>query len=284
MVKSESRHVEPVSENFDHADVVLITAISEEHKAMKECFGVAFESRLRDGIHYSVGILKRRDRFLKIVAVRTAEMGPIPAAVIATRAIHDWRPCAVIMTGICAGMQGVVELGDLVIANQVFDHAAGTFRDGHLIPFQQSVSQDQWILQFLGGVNEERSVLTHVFTSHPSPAAVEVEHRVHVGAMASGSFVVKDDSYMKSLLDKTSKLLALDMEAYGVASAARMCSTMRKPVSWLIVKGVSDYGDASKADDWHDYCSFVSAKYARITLDVLLNRDQAYQFVVDRRE
>jgi nucleoside phosphorylase len=273
-----------VPEDFDRADVVLITAISEEHRAMKECFGVSFESKLRDGIHYSVGVLKRRERFLRIAAVRPAEMGPIPAAVITTRAIHDWRPCAIIMTGICAGMEGMVRIGDLVIANQVFDHAAGTFRGGHLTPFQQSVSQDPWILQFLGGVNEDRRTVTHLFSSHPGPSVVEVEHRVHVGAMASGSFVVKDESYMRSLLERTSKLLALDMESYGVASAAKMCSTMRKPVSWLIVKGVSDYGDSSKADDWHDYCSFVSAKYVRLGLEVLLKRDKAYQFVVDRRE
>ena len=271
-------------ESFDRADVVLITAISEEQKAMKKCFGVGFEAKLRDGIHYSVGVIGRGERFLRIAAVKPAAMGPIPAAVIATRAIRDWSPCAIIMTGICAGMEGIVRFGYLVIANQVFEHSAGTFRDGHLIPFQQSVSQEPWMLQFLGGLHEDPRVINRLFASHAGPSSVEVEHDVHIGSMASGSFVVKDGSYMRSLLDKTSKLLALDMESYGVASAAKMCSTMRRPVSWLVVKGVADYGNSSKADDWHDYCCFVSARFARLGLEMLLKRDKAYQFVVDRRD
>ncbi|MEB3307374.1 MAG: hypothetical protein VKK98_04385, partial [Cyanobacteriota bacterium] len=68
-------------QRFDRADFVLITAISEEQKAMKKCFGVGFEATLRDGIHYSVGVLGRGERFFRIAAVKPAEMGPIPAAV-----------------------------------------------------------------------------------------------------------------------------------------------------------------------------------------------------------
>lgn len=271
-------------ELIDCADVVLITAISEEHKAMKKCFGVSFETMMRDGVHYSVGILKRGERSLRIAAVKPAEMGPIPAAVMTTRAIHDWRPSGVIMTGICAGMKENVRLGDLVIANQVFDHSAGTLREGHLIPFQQSVAQDSWLLQFVAGLHEDRRITERLFTSHPEPCTLESEHSVHVGSMASGSFVVKDGSYMRSLLDKTSKLLALDMESYAVASAARMCSTLLQPVAWLIVKGVVDYGDSSKADDWHNYCSFVSARFVRSALDLLLSRDKSYQYIVNHRK
>lgn len=139
------------------------------------------------------------------------------------------------------------------------------------------------MLQFLGGLHDPR-VIHRLFASHPEPSSVEAEHAVHVGSMASGSFVVKDGLYMRGLLAKTSKLLALDMESFGVASAAKMCSTMRRPVSWLVVKGVADYGDSSKVDDWHDYCCFVSARFARLGLEMLLKRDQAYQFVVDRRD
>lgn len=272
-----------IASGFDCADVVLVTAISEEQKAMKKCFGVGFETQLPDGIHYSVGTLKKNERFLRIAAVQPAEMGPVSAAVVATRAIRDWNPSSIVMTGICAGMEGMVRLGDLVVASQVFDHVAGTFRDGHLIPFQQSVSQEPWLLQFLGSLREDRRAMNRLFDSCARPAAVDQVSEVHVGAMASGSFVVKDAAYMRSLLDKTSKLLALDMESFGVASAAKMCSTLRRPVSWLVVKGVVDYGDALKGDDWHEYCCFVSAKFARLALELLLTRDKAYQFMADQR-
>lgn len=139
------------------------------------------------------------------------------------------------------------------------------------------------MMQFLGGLLEDHRLIRRMFASHPGPSSVETEHGAHIGSMASGSFVVKDGEYMRSLLDKTSKLLALDMESYGVATAAKMCSSMRQPVNWLVVKGVADYGDSLKADDWHEYCCFVSARFARLGLELLLKRDKAYQLVNDRR-
>ena len=52
--------------------------------------------------------------------------------------------------------------------------------------------------------------------------------------MESGSFVVKDSEYIKNPLDKTSKLYGVDMESYGVAAAAKICSSPFDNVMWLV--------------------------------------------------
>jgi nucleoside phosphorylase len=38
------------------------------------------------------------------------------------------------MTGICAGVRGSVNLGDLIVASQCFEHSSGQLWDGQLIP------------------------------------------------------------------------------------------------------------------------------------------------------
>ena len=270
-------------ESPDRVDVVVITALLEERQEMKACFGIPFESQIRSGIPYSLGSIDRGDRSIRIAAVQPVEAGPIPAAVLATRAILDWRPAAIIMTGICAGVEGLTRQGDLVVASQVFDHMAGTYRNGRLIPFQQSVSQEQWLLQIINHLREDKSSLVNLWRSHPRPDGLAGSLDIHIGAMASGSFVVKDPRYIQSLLEKTSKLFALDMEAYGVACAAKMCSTAFANTHWLVVKGVVDFADANKNDDWHGYAGFTSAKFVHQLLDYALEREQAYQWILSRR-
>lgn len=261
----------------------MITALLEERQAMQTCFGIEFESQIRDGIPYSLGVLRRGDRSIRIAAVQPIDSGPIPAAVLATRAVLDWRPAGIIMTGICAGVQGLTQQGDLVVASQVFDHMSGTYRDGQLIPFQRSVSQEQWVLQFINSLRDEKAFLQQVWNSHPRPCANAEDHNLHIGSMASGSFVVKDPVYMQSLLARTSKLLALDMEAYGVASATMMCSTAFAHTNWLVIKSVVDYADTNKNDDWHAYASFTSAKFVHSMLEIALQREKVYQWFLSRQ-
>ena len=60
----------------------------------------------------------------------------------------------VVMTGICAGVRGPVGLGDLVVATQCFEHSSGQLRDGHLIPLQNRVAIQPWLLDFLTSVTD----------------------------------------------------------------------------------------------------------------------------------
>ncbi len=102
--------------------------------------------------------------------------------------------------------------------------------------------------------------IEEISLSHPKPKSATGKIDSHIGPMASGSFVVKDSEYIKDLLNKASRLYGIDMESYGVASAAKMCSSPFSNVTWLVTKAVVDYVDNKKKDDWHSYCAFASAK------------------------
>lgn len=99
--------------------------------------------------------------------------------------------------------------------------------------------------------------------------------------MACGPQVIKDQPYIDSLKSKEHSLLAIDMESYGIALAASMCSTYVRPIVPLIVKGVCDFADSEKTDVWHDYCSYASAAFLHAVLDRAISRERAYNWMKD---
>ena len=62
-------------------------------------------------------------------------MGMASAASLTTRAILAMRPKLVAMTGICAGRTQKTSLGDIIIADQVYDYTAGKKSEQLLQPF-----------------------------------------------------------------------------------------------------------------------------------------------------
>lgn len=89
------------------------------------------------------------------------------------------------------------------------------------------------------------------------------DHRilhVHYGTIASGNSVLKDavarDAYAK---DPELNVLCFEMEAAGLMNN----------VPCLIIRGICDYCDSHKNDDWHKYAALTAAAYARELLLVL---------------
>ncbi|KAH7118698.1 hypothetical protein B0J13DRAFT_196969 [Dactylonectria estremocensis] len=75
---------------------------------------------------------------------------------------------------------------------------------------------------------------------------------VHRGTIASGELVIKDAALRDSLAEQHG-LLCFEMEAAG-ALAGTPC---------MVIRGISDYCDSHKNDQWHGYAAAVAAAYAR---------------------
>jgi nucleoside phosphorylase len=75
---------------------------------------------------------------------------------------------------------------------------------------------------------------------------------VHRGTIASGELVVKDAA-LRDQLAKEYGLLCFEMEAAG-ALADFPC---------ILIRGISDYCDSHKNDQWHGYAAAAAAAYAR---------------------
>ena len=167
------------------------------------------------------------------------------------------------------------------MASQCFEHSSGQLRDGELIPEQKRVSTPPWVLDFLMAHTDSQELQEQIRIGFGQSLPSDLKPTIHYGAMACGPQVIKDQPYIDSLKSKEHSLLAIDMESYGIALAASMCSTYVRPIVPLIVKGVCDFADLEKTDKWHDYCSYASAAFLHAVLDRAISRERAYNWIKD---
>src|SRR5262249_11896587 len=57
---------------------------------------------------------------------------------------------------------------------------------------------------------------------------------------------------------------AIEMEGSGVADAA-----WTRSIEYFVVRGISDYCDSNKNDDWQNYAAVAAASYTRLLLSTI---------------
>ncbi len=80
----------------------------------------------------------------------------------------------------------------------------------------------------------------------------------HSGLIGSGNSVIKD-ARRRDELSKRRKVLCVEMEAAGVMEFT----------SCLPIRGISDYADGHKNDNWQPYAALAAAVYAKELLNVM---------------
>lgn len=86
---------------------------------------------------------------------------------------------------------------------------------------------------------------------------------MHYGTILSGNGVIKSRARRDELRDKFGGI-AIEMEAAGMMT--------RLPVA--VVRGISDFADSHKNDDWHPYAALSAAAYAKEILTRLGSRGE----------
>lgn len=94
----------------------------------------------------------------------------------------------------------------------------------------------------------DQTHLIHRDSSQRIPSYVVV----HSGTIASGEIVLRNGA-LRDLLRSKYEVVCFEMEAAGVAS----------DFPCLVIRGICDYADSHKNDDWHGYAAAAAAAYAR---------------------
>jgi nucleoside phosphorylase len=110
-------------------------------------------------------------------------------------------------------------------------------------------------------LHDGAAVVQHPADSKRRPG----QSRVHRGAIASADTLQKNPAQRDMLRDKWD-VRAIEMEGSGFQNAAWM---LGKDV--MVIRGICDYCDAYKNDDWQPYASMVAAAYARAMIETLPN-------------
>lgn len=101
-------------------------------------------------------------------------------------------------------------------------------------------------------------------TRHPTdPTRRSKKPRVFLGPIGAANIVLADPKKRDALRDRYG-IKAIEMEGYGVAEASWVAN-----IGYLVVRGICDYCNSTKNDDWHGYAALIAAAYARTVVEFL---------------
>ena len=251
-------------------DVAIVTALRRpELEAVLQLPYAWGAARLQnDPTTYHVGSLSRSDRNISVVAACAQRKGMASAAALACRVASVYRPRFLLMLGICAGVKGRTNFGDVIIADPAWDWGSGKqsqTASGSPVfqasPYQRPLNTK--VSQLASEMADDPQTIQKI-RSRWKGTSPPGELTVRVGPMASGASVVADSSTAAVIAAQQRDLLAIEMEAYAVMAAAEY-SPEPVPIA-VVIKSVCDHADPDKNDNWQEFASQTSASFADLLL------------------
>lgn len=239
-------------------DFLVITALPVERDALLRILASPAKLQPNGCPTYYLSTIPAygRDGSYRVAVTMLNQMGNVEAARHAAQAITDLTPAYVFMVGIAGGVSGRVRLGDAVVATEIlYYEVAKQYPEGpqrrprvyHVDPLlldrTKNYSESTW--QAL------------VSVKRPDGKATETP-KVTFGPIAAGEKVVADLAFVSDLIKNIPKLIGIEMESYGVATAA--AHSAERP-RFLAIRGISDFADSSKSDEWQEYAAGCAAAF-----------------------
>jgi nucleoside phosphorylase len=229
-------------------------------------------------------------------------VGNVNAAVAATNISRSFKVKRLAMIGIAGGcpdhahLETHVRLGDVVIASKTieWDHQKRTqngeveCRDtphqiGHdwmqavrLLQNEAHTFARAWQAPYRRGLRRQQiqapAVAGDILRDHdgavvghpPDPRRKTVPHLVHLGVIGAGDTLLKDPKLRDQLRDEH-KIRAVEMESSGIQAAEWAHNG-----SFVAVRGIVDYCDGHKSDDWHRSAATAAAAVTYLMFKTLL--------------
>jgi nucleoside phosphorylase len=285
------------------AEIGIITALPKEYIAMKAALaGFEEESSIGNGAgrRYGIGEIKSLHGGKHNIALGLATgMGNNNAAIRATLLLNHFPSVdVIIMVGIAGGVprpnkaEDHVRLGDIVVSDKkgVIQYDMVKLKEIRSSP----VTPSAWLIEGVKHLEADEltgkrpwddaaqkilkklkwkkphqtkdllydSKKTTKKVKHPRDSQrVGTRPRVFSGPIASANELLKDPIKRDSLRDKFG-VKAVEMEGSGIADA-----TWTHDKGYLVIRGVCDYCDSHKNDDWQKYAAAVAAGYTKALLE-----------------
>jgi nucleoside phosphorylase len=122
------------TDSAKRADVLFVTAIAEEYAAVlavdtEAKQGSEWEKHIAPtGLEVRVREFNATSGVLRIAVTQVLGMGGIHAVIASAELLKEYEVACLAMCGVCAGRRGKVELGDVIVADRVWQYSARTSR------------------------------------------------------------------------------------------------------------------------------------------------------------
>lgn len=247
-------------------DFVVVTALAEERdailKELPDCRKLPpSEEDIRTYFQSDLPVTFPNGSTGKysVIVMCLLGMGRVQAATATSDAIRRWRPRYVLLVGIAGGIAARnVRIGDILISDQIVDYELQKVTpQGPEIRWEVQRA-DSRLLNACNNYQDEdwKKTIQIKRPDKRQPAR-------HIGPIASGDKVIAFAEILAGYRDIWTKLVGVEMEAAGVATAAFQAT--EKP-GFFMVRGVSDLADENKGSKnvqkWRSYACAVAASFA----------------------
>ena len=152
---------------IERIDVLFLCAVNDELDAMKEYLDynkIALEYSVDiDGFYFD---LSTRKRNISCILVKQKEAGMVSCACLCGRLLK-FEPKLVVMPGICGGINGKVNQGDIVVASTVYDYGSGKyFADGTFEPSPNQYQIDPRLIRCINASSQNLGGILTTCASH----------------------------------------------------------------------------------------------------------------------
>jgi len=284
----------------------IITALPKEFTTMKillvnsAYFKVPGQGA---GRRYCLGKIPSNDGEYHSVVLALADMGNNIAALRASLLLeHFPNVTSIIMTGIAGGVPHPnkpdehVRLGDIVvsdhrgvvqydfISDKIIEKeyrfpprppSSSLLEAVRLLEASEIEGNRPWLKNIDFGVNKLKFhrplEVKDILVSSGNPGEViphphdqiriDGQPRVFYGPIASANRLLKNPIKRDELREKF-KIKAVEMESSGIADA-----TWNREIGYLAIRGICDYCDSNKGDDWQGYAAIIAAAYTRALIE-----------------
>ena len=241
-------------------NLAIIVPLIEEFRVLRELVPSHIHNpEVDDAIYYYP--LDLGDPDSQAVVVVLGDMGTTPSGQITEKILNKIQPQLVALVGIAGALDRDVALGDVVVASEINEFLASSKAVPRGEDFIFEYSGRHWDVSF----NIRQCVTNFEFADNRAwqswhqtvstyrtglnlpnnmPDVMHDVPKLHIGHVASGNTVGAAQGYAVELRGIDRKFLALEMEAAGVAQAAR---GRQSPIDFLVVRGISDFSDQRKA-------------------------------------
>ncbi len=209
--------------------VVLITFNATEQKALLACFNDLPPSQTTAVDDSDYTLLGTFNGHL-LVHRHCHDQGQVRATAEAGDAIKHWHPQLLIAVGISAGLDEASQnIGDVLIP--------GTVQDTEMVRNNPDGTETDRNAQYAVFTR----LLDRIKSLDLSRRESSVWPAIHFGPLLCGNPLIDHGPARQRLKARHPKGVGYEMESIGIAIAAE-----RAKVDWLIVKGISDWGEGGK--------------------------------------
>lgn len=215
--------------------VVVLTALDREQRAVRALLRNLRSHHHSAGTVFEVGELDGQAGSVVLAEIGAGNQG---AAVIAERAIAEFRPRAVLFVGIAGALHDDLDFGTVVVGTKIYGYHGGVDEDSGFRTHPQAWESDHALDQFAREVNRTGS--WHPLLPDPTAPPHVVFRAIAAGEVVRNS---RQTPLAMQLRESCGDAGAIEMESAGMAKAAHLNRT-----PFLTIRGISDKADGNKYD------------------------------------